>query len=47
VPALAYQGGSMEGGRPRRETEEDLLEEVLVVQRGRRCRRGTEAAHPG
>ncbi|KAG2564944.1 hypothetical protein PVAP13_7NG046067 [Panicum virgatum] len=34
-PALADEGGAGEGGRPRREAEEDLTEEVVVVRQGR------------
>uniref|UniRef100_R7WDT6 Uncharacterized protein n=1 Tax=Aegilops tauschii TaxID=37682 RepID=R7WDT6_AEGTA len=33
VPACADKGGTGEGGWLRRETEEDLLEEVLIFQR--------------
>uniref|UniRef100_A0A0E0QW31 Uncharacterized protein n=1 Tax=Oryza rufipogon TaxID=4529 RepID=A0A0E0QW31_ORYRU len=36
APALADEGGAREGGRLRREAEEDLGEEVVVVQRRRR-----------
>jgi hypothetical protein len=35
---LADSCGAGEGARPRRETEQELGEEVLVVQRGRRRR---------
>lgn len=44
APALAYEGGAGEGGRPRREADEDLPEEVVVVRQGRR-RREAAAAH--
>jgi hypothetical protein len=40
APALADEGGAGEGGRERREAEEDQGEEVLVVQRRRQGRRG-------
>ena len=43
-PALADEGGAGEGGRPRREAEEDLTEEVVVVRQGRRQRGGAAAA---
>lgn len=36
APECADEGGTREGGWLRRETEEDLLEEILVVKRVRR-----------
>jgi hypothetical protein len=41
-PLLADEGGAWKGGGLRREAEEDLLQEVLIVQG---TRRGTAAAH--
>jgi hypothetical protein len=37
-PAGADEGCTWEGRRLRREAEEDLLEEILIVQRGHRQR---------
>lgn len=39
APALADRGGARERGRERREAEQDLAEEVVVVQRGGAGRR--------
>jgi len=36
APGLADSCGAGEGARPRREAEQELGEEVLVIQRGRR-----------
>lgn len=45
APALAHRRCTGERGWLRREAEEDLTEEVLVLQRGRRRRQGTTATH--
>jgi hypothetical protein len=37
-PMLADQGDARKGGWLRREAEEDLLQKVLIIQRGRRPR---------
>jgi hypothetical protein len=44
-PALVDRGGTMQGGRLRRETEEDLPQHIIVVRQGGRLRwRGDAAA---
>ena len=43
-PTLGDEGGAREGGRIRREAEEDLREEVVILQRPRRRRAGATAA---
>jgi hypothetical protein len=40
APSRTNEGGAGERGWLWREPEKDLTEEVLVVQQGRRCRRG-------
>jgi hypothetical protein len=42
APPLADERGAREGGRQRREAPEDLGQDVVVVQRGRRRRRAGE-----
>jgi hypothetical protein len=36
APAFADEGGAGEGGRQRRQAEEDLTKEIVVVRQGRR-----------
>jgi hypothetical protein len=36
APVFADEGGTGEGGRERRQAEEDLTEEIVVVRQGRR-----------
>jgi hypothetical protein len=45
APAPADEGGAGEGGRERRQAEQDLLEHVVVVRQGRRRRRCTTLSH--
>jgi hypothetical protein len=43
APALGDKGGVQEVGRPRQETEHDLVEEVIVFQRMHQRRGGSAA----
>lgn len=45
APARADEGGARKGGWLVREAQEDLLEEVLVIQRGIRHRQKRWTAH--
>jgi hypothetical protein len=45
APAPADEGGAGEGGRERRQAEQDLLVHVVVVRQGRRRRRFTTLSH--